>query len=92
MDDRPVGREQGLLPARLVFYLGNTGAGSFSARWDGNALRVEETGGGNFPGTSRVVRPSAVCWTSFREAVRESGAGSWSGNYAVPHGCCGVTY
>ena len=92
MDDRSVERGRGLPPVRLAFYLGNTGAGSFSARWDGDALRVEETGGGNFSGSSRVVRPSPGCWTSFWEAVRKSGACSWNGTYAVPHGCCGVTY
>ena len=41
-----------LLPSRLVFYLGNYTGGAFSARWNGNAIIVEETRGGNFNGNS----------------------------------------
>ena len=33
------------LPSRLVFYLGNYTGGAFSARWNGNAIIVEETRG-----------------------------------------------
>jgi hypothetical protein len=80
------------LPDSLVFYLGNFAGGSFSVRWDGTRLLVEESVGGNFQGTSRVVIPGRKRWESFWNEIDQNGVWSWEENYASPHGCCGVTY
>ncbi len=81
-----------LLPSRLVFYLGNYTGGSFSARWNGDALIVEETLGGNFNCTPRIISPGPERWAPFWKEIDDIGVWTWDEIYANPHGCCGVTY
>jgi hypothetical protein len=80
-----------LLPSRLVFYAGSYAMGAFSVRWNGNALLVEETMGGNFNCTPRAVTPDPLRWESFWKEIEAIGVWTWDETYANPHGCCGVT-
>lgn len=80
------------LPSRLVFYLGNYTGGAFSARWNGNAIIVEETRGGNFNGTPRIISPGPEHWAQFWKEIDDTGVWAWDEVYTNPHGCCGVTY
>jgi len=81
-----------LLPVNLVFYVGNYAEGSFSVRWNGDSLVVEETGGGNFSSTPRAVTPGPDRWETFWKEIDDIGVWSWDNSYTNPHGCCGVTY
>lgn len=81
-----------LLPSRLVFYFGNYADGAFCVRWNGDALLVEETRGGNFPSTPRTVISGPEHWKSFWKEIEDIGVWSWDESYSNPHGCCGVSY
>ena len=81
-----------LLPLHLVFYAGDYSGGAFSVRWNGEALLVEETPGGNFNSISRAITPGPERWESFWKEIEATGAWSWDETYANPHGCCGATY
>jgi hypothetical protein len=81
-----------LRPLYLVFYLGDYAGGSFSVRWNGDALLVEETSGGNFNCTQRAISPVKERWESFWKGINDIGVWSWDKTYSNPHGCCGVTY
>lgn len=81
-----------LLPLHMVFYLEDYAGGAFSVRWGGTALLAEETRGGNFNGTPRIISPGHDRWVSFWKEIEDIGVWSWDETYANPHGCCGVTY
>ncbi|MEI7433413.1 MAG: hypothetical protein WCJ93_04090 [Methanomicrobiales archaeon] len=81
-----------LLPLDLVFYLGSYPGGAFSVRWNGDALLVEETRGGNFNCTPRSITPGPERWETFWNEIEDIGVWTWDEDYTNPHGCCGVTY
>jgi hypothetical protein len=76
----------------MVFYLGNYAGGAFSVRLNADTLIVEETGGGNFSGSPRIISPGKERWELFWKEIGEIGVWSWDATYTNPHGCCGVTY
>lgn len=86
------GRTGVTVPSRLVFYFGAFPGGALSVRWNGNALLVEETRGGNFSGTIRVVIPGPGQWETFWKAVEDIGVWTWDPVHENPHGCCGASY
>ncbi len=81
-----------LLPTSLVFYAGSYSGGALSVRWNGDALLVEETGGGNFDCSPHAITPGPDGWVAFWEEIDEIGVWLWDDVYVNPHGCCGVTY
>lgn len=81
-----------LLPSRLVFYAGSYSGGAYSVRWNGDVLLVEETGGGNFNCTPRLITPGPERWEAFWKDIEDIGVWSWDEVYMNPHGCCGVIY
>ena len=81
-----------LLPGQFLFYLGTYSGGSCMVRWNGTSILIEKTGGGNFNGISRSCQPGEKQWREFWRMLQDIGVWSWEQSYAVPHGCCGVTY
>lgn len=79
-------------PVLFEFYYGRFSGDSCYARWDGEKILFEQTGGGNFSSGTREITPSDNEWRVFFETISFIGCTGWQSEYLSPHGCCGVTY